>query len=166
MNFKKYLYLLEKHQLTHLEHLEDLVFLEGYSGAVKSLNYLEYIINDISKHSSKLSVQVKVDGCIHGDTKIITENGIKTINDYYVKDSNEKILVFDFEKNESIWSHPLKHPVLDNNKEWMEIILENGESIKLTSDHEVYTQRGWIETKDLNENDEIFEIEGFGNEYA
>ena len=62
MNFKSYLRLVEKHQLTHLEHIEDLVFLEGIKGAKKSLDYLEYIIDDIKHHRNGVKVQIKVDG--------------------------------------------------------------------------------------------------------
>jgi hypothetical protein len=62
MKFKEYLQLVEKHQLTHLEHIEDLVFLEGVKGAEKTLKYLEYMIDDIKHHKGGLKVQVKVDG--------------------------------------------------------------------------------------------------------
>jgi len=60
MTFKEYL--TEKHQLTHLEHLEDLVFIEGISGAKKSLAYLKAVVNDIGNHNTDLIVQQKVDG--------------------------------------------------------------------------------------------------------
>jgi hypothetical protein len=60
MNFKSYLN--EKHQLTHLEHLEDLVFIEGIKGAKKSLEYLKNITADIASHDTQMVVQQKVDG--------------------------------------------------------------------------------------------------------
>jgi intein/homing endonuclease len=47
--------------------------------------------------------------------------------------------------------------VSDNGKNWVEIETENGKLI-LTEDHEVYTQRGWVEAKDLTEKDDIFSI--------
>jgi len=55
-------FLTEKHQLTHLDHLEDLVFLEGVKGAKKTLDYLEYVVDDIKHHKKALKVQIKVDG--------------------------------------------------------------------------------------------------------
>jgi len=60
MSFKEYIN--EKHQLTHLEHIEDIVFIEGFKGAQETLTYLRNIINDISKHDTKMVVQQKVDG--------------------------------------------------------------------------------------------------------
>jgi hypothetical protein len=60
MKFKDYL--TEKHQLTHLEHLEDVVFLEGMKGAKESLDYIKKIVEDISKHDTDMVIQQKVDG--------------------------------------------------------------------------------------------------------
>jgi len=60
MNFKQYLY--ERHTLTHLEHVEDLVFIEGYKGAEKTLKYLSDIVKDVSNHKSNMVIQQKVDG--------------------------------------------------------------------------------------------------------
>jgi hypothetical protein len=60
MSFKEFLN--EKHQLTHLEHLEDIVFIEGMKGAKETLKYLKNIVEDISKHETQMTVQQKVDG--------------------------------------------------------------------------------------------------------
>ena len=47
----------------------------------------------------------------------------------------------------------------DGNKEWVEVVFENGESIKVTEDHELYTtNRGWVKAIELNENDDIKEL--------
>lgn len=66
MRFKTYLNeqqnssLTEK-KITHLDHLEDLVFLQGYSGAEKTIKFIKTIYNDIHAHNT-LFVQQKVDG--------------------------------------------------------------------------------------------------------
>jgi hypothetical protein len=44
----------------------------------------------------------------------------------------------------------------NNNKYWVEIKLENGETLKCTEDHEIYTEnRGYISAKDLNVEDTL-----------
>jgi hypothetical protein len=60
MNFKSYL-LQEKHQLTHLDHLEDLIFLKGHKGGRETIDYLESIIAEVDAHSTK-NLTVKIDG--------------------------------------------------------------------------------------------------------
>jgi intein/homing endonuclease len=41
----------------------------------------------------------------------------------------------------------------------VELVLENGQVLKLTPDHKVFTQnRGYIEAKDLTEDDILVEI--------
>ncbi len=60
IKFKQFLN--ERQVLLHLNHLEDLVFIEGVKGAEKSLNYLKSIVNDIGSHETKLNVQQKIDG--------------------------------------------------------------------------------------------------------
>ena len=39
-----------------------------------------------------------------------------------------------------------------------ELILQDGTYIKMTSDHLLYTQRGWVPLKQLKNNDEILKI--------
>jgi hypothetical protein len=60
MTFKEYLS--EAHKLTHLEHVEDLIFIEGYQGGVKAIKYLKSIIHDIKNHGTNLKTQQKFDG--------------------------------------------------------------------------------------------------------
>jgi hypothetical protein len=60
MTFKQYL--AEAHKLTHLNHLEDLIFIEGYQGGVKAIKYLKNVIEDIKNHGTGLKAQQKFDG--------------------------------------------------------------------------------------------------------
>jgi intein/homing endonuclease len=44
-------------------------------------------------------------------------------------------------------------------KEWVEVSLENGSSIRLTEDHEVLTSnRGWVEAGKLTADDDIVSL--------
>ena len=46
------------------------------------------------------------------------------------------------------------------NAEIYEVELENGLKVKATSEHPIYTKRGWIQIKDLRSDDEIACIGG------
>jgi len=64
MKFKNYLLLTEvkQKQLKHLYHIEELVFLQGYEGAKKTIKIFEQMIDDIGKHQTKLKTTSKIDG--------------------------------------------------------------------------------------------------------
>jgi len=56
------LLLIEK-KLTHLEHIEDAIFNDGYAGGIEALNILDGVINTLQGNSKKaINVQSKVDG--------------------------------------------------------------------------------------------------------
>jgi len=63
MRFKTYLHeqQLQEKKITHLDHLEDLVFLQGTKGAKKTIDFVKTIYNDVKQHKD-LYVQQKVDG--------------------------------------------------------------------------------------------------------
>ena len=59
-NFKSYL---TEAKNTHMEHLEDLVFLEGVAGTRKAINFLRDVRNMLAGHSNgKVTATVKWDG--------------------------------------------------------------------------------------------------------
>ena len=66
MRFKEYLIrITEANVIRHLTHLEDLVFLQGYQGAKKSLSFLSDVFNEMNKNKltkNPLVIQQKVDG--------------------------------------------------------------------------------------------------------
>lgn len=80
----------------------------------------------------------KVEGCLHEDTKILTENGELSIQD--ICNNKERIRVLSF--NETTGEIELKRidgfSVLENNGDWYELETESGEKVKLTGEHRVY----------------------------
>lgn len=105
--------------------------------------------------------QVNIGGgafCFSGDTIVKIENGYKMISD--IK-PNDKVWTL----NEGNNNTELKkvNKVFEKSKEdsydLLEIELENGEIIKITENHEIKTNRGWIKAKDLELNDEIIDWE-------
>jgi len=107
-------------------------------------------------------VQPKLDGCFFRTTKIITDQGIKTIEDIVENKLKIKVLSYNKKtgKNEfkSIinWFNNGKI----NYKEWVEINPKYGHFIKCTPNHKFYTEKGrWKSAEDLDkEKDKIMSI--------
>lgn len=143
----------------NLSHVEDLIFTNGYNGAKQSIDYLENIVSSLVGHGQKnVSVTTKWDGCIHPDTLIVTNKGNIPIKDIIQSSKSFKTLQYNFDTGMSEMGE-IQHPRLNNNnKEWVEIHLENGDIIRTTSDHKFYTTtRGWVEAQNLTEEDNIKE---------
>lgn len=94
--------------------------------------------------------------CVTGDTKIITSLGIKTIKEIVEKKLNISILTLN-EKNLQLEWKEINYYFNNGKKKLIKINLENGEYIKCTPEHKIYTKnRGWIEAQFLKESDELF----------
>lgn len=154
-NFRTFL---SESKNTHLTHLEDLMLDEGFRGLFTAIKFITSLVRMLSSSSkSKIKVTTKWDGCLHENTKILTNLGIMTIKEIYNKWSiSTPIWVYGFDGETDCWV-----PILDkfgakSQKSWCRIILENGSSVLLTEDHLVYTtNRGWVQSKDLTENDDL-----------
>ena len=68
--------------------------------------------------------------------------------EYEVYSYNEKTGNFEFCEIQNYLKQNL-------DKKWLEIVLEDETKIKCTEDHQWLTQRGWVKTKGLTEQDEI-----------
>jgi len=92
--------------------------------------------------------------CVTGDTLVKTSLGEKTVQE--LADKNEKFLVqsFDFEASKVLYKEAIAFKTKENAK-ILTIKTKSGKLIKLTSDHRVYTQRGWVEAGSLNKSDKI-----------
>lgn len=148
-----------------MEHLEDMVFLEGVTGTRKAINFLRSIRDMLAGHSTgKVTATVKWDGCVHEDTVILTNAGDMTIKEIVDKEHLWGELEIMGKNLNSQWQYDGFNLLIAGNKSegfknWVEVQLEDGGSIKLTEDHEVHTtNRGWIKAADLTENDDITEL--------
>ena len=90
--------------------------------------------------------------CLVPGTKIQTDSGEKPIETIKIGD-----LVKSFNVNRNTIEEKSVSQIYERNIS--EIILEiedsNGNIIQLTGNHKVFTSRGWVEAKELKENDEI-----------
>lgn len=150
----------------HMEHLEDMVFNEGVKGTRDAINTLRNVRDMLAGHSkSRVNLTTKWDGCIHEDTVILTNMGEMTVKEIYERtDLWTELKVMGKELDS-----PMKYdhfiPIIEafcdteGNKNWVEITLENGETIKLTEDHEVHTSnRGWVPAGKLTSEDDVTEL--------
>jgi hypothetical protein len=148
----------------HLEHIEDEVLNRGVIGTRDAINFLQSLRDMLAGHAqSKVNVTTKWDGCVHGDTIILTNLGDMTIRDIVNSQHWSKLKIMGRNFNGNI-----AHDTLTDlcggiskfgDKSWIEITLENGKTIKLTEDHEVHTKnRGWIAAGSLIESDDITEL--------
>jgi len=100
-------------------------------------------------------VAVVVDECLAPGTKILTPFGERAIETLSPGDT---VFSYNEECNEFVVDEVIKlhHNLSTSLEEKMyEIELENGEILRITGNHKVLTQRGWIQSKDLVITDEI-----------
>lgn len=146
----------------HLEHLDDEIWNRGYNGAVEAINYLEGATNLLKGDTTQRYFATKKwDGCIHPDLQLNTDKGQLRIEEVIDRHNGGELF--------NVLSHNMENsidemvPIIAANKQvghkqWIEIELENGDLLRLTEDHEVFTtNRGWIKAKDLTIEDDIKE---------
>lgn len=135
-----------------IDHPEDLVLDHGAAGAKQALNAL------LSLANRPKTITIKMDGCVHPDTVLLTETGERTIYDIITDSKHCAVMGHDFKTGEDTFTTAWNFKVNDNNKSWVNIELENGHLLQVTEDHEVYVEGiGWIEAKNLKPDMEIKE---------
>lgn len=147
----------------HLEHVEDLIFNSGYAGAVAALNHIESLRGMLGEGTGTTTqLTVKWDGCVHEDTIILTNHGDKTIKEIVQDEASIttlKIVGKDLDNDEVVNTLLFATQCKIGDKQWIEVFLEDGTSVKLTEDHEVHTtNRGWVAAGQLTDKDDITEL--------
>lgn len=104
---------------------------------VKFFNYDE-IIKSSEFIIQDYTVYEKIDGCCHEDTILITEDGEKSIKEICDKKYNGKILSYNIYDNTMEFKEIEGYMISDDKKQWYEIEMEDGTTIKLTGNHKVY----------------------------
>ena len=94
--------------------------------------------------------------CVPAGTNILTLNGEKKVEDIFETCTKEKEIIYSFneEKNE-IEEDILTEIWKVDDLELLKIETEDGTSVVIPKNKTVFTKRGWVEAKDLTENDEI-----------
>jgi hypothetical protein len=103
----------------------------------KFKNFEEHDPSEIDM-SQEFDIFEKMDGCCHEDTVIITKNGKKTIKEICESKNIDKILSFNINKECFEFKKIIGTSILENNNNWYEVEIENGETIKLTGNHKIW----------------------------
>lgn len=92
--------------------------------------------------------------CVTGDTIVVTNAGLKSVKE--LADQNAQFFVksYDIEINKAVENQATAFKTKEN-AEILQLSTKSGKKIKLTPDHKVYTQRGWIESGQLSKADKI-----------
>lgn len=97
--------------------------------------------------------QSKLNGCLHKASKIQTERGLLSLGDIVENKLQVSVLSYN-EKTQQTEFKPIVHWFNNGQSQtsdWIELKLSTGTSIKCTLDHKVFTQRGWVKAKNLDE---------------
>jgi len=114
--------------------------------------------NTIMDRNAKLPTIIafgteKLHGCFFKKTLITLANGEEIPISDIVK--GMFILSYDIDKDEYVPKEVLDTFKFNSDKEWLELEFDDRKII-CTEDHKFHTKnRGWVEAKDLNENDEF-----------
>lgn len=126
------------------------------AGFPKFFNWSEQPdISPVPESLKNCTVVEKLDGCCDENTIIITENGEKTIKEICESKYKGKVLGFDIDSKNEVWTDVIEHSIKVNNHDWYEIELMNGTTIKLTGNHKVWLPElnCYRHVSDLTEND-------------
>lgn len=107
------------------------------------------------KKNLVLKNQVGIIDCVPEGTLIKTKNGDIEVEKLI---KNKDIILSYNEKNKLIEEDELQDIFVVNYDELFFIETEEGDTIEIPENKEIYTERGWIKAKDLNINDKILKF--------
>lgn len=146
----------------HLTHLQDRILEDGVAGARDSINFLQSIRDmlSIGGGPNHINLTTKWDGCLDKTTEVVTNKGIKTLDEIYRMwnlDLDLWILGYDEVDQRDVFVPVNQVMARSSDKNWVKLEFENGD-IVCTEDHEIFTiNRGWISAKDITVDDDIKE---------
>ncbi len=118
---------------------------------------------------------VATNPCFHPDTRISTEFGLMTIEELYEKVGKNNFQVATdnrlYEAEQVVNGRSYQVPGTTMRqatvfptgiRETLTINLKNGQELQVTPEHRIYTEKGWIEAKDLKNEDIVYIQSGQG----
>lgn len=128
-----------KSELSELLKIDSEIFEKLYKRALKKTDKetyqaMEALIHNFNTMHSR---------CLPADEKIVTKDGDTNINKLKVND-----YVLSFNVNTQKYEYKKVKRVLDNGeKELLLLVLENGQRLRCTPDHKLYTSKGYVEAQ-------------------
>ena len=161
--FKEYLLeSLDVEKLKHLEHAEDHVIHGGHEGVSHAASTLEDVHKFLQNKKQSSKVTVKYDGCLHEDTEILLSDGSSStiknlITNWSLANPQEVVGVDDSGGLVIMDIVDILSSMTD--KKWIKIFFSEDNYLILTEDHEIMTQDGWKQAKDIAPGDDISELD-------
>jgi hypothetical protein len=150
-------------KLTHLEHAEDHVINDGMEGFAHAYHNLEDVKDQVNGKKNKTKIATKYDGCLHEDTVILLNNGDeKTIKEIITSWSlaNPCVAIGVDDNNNIIHTPIVDYLAAITPKSWVRVDGIDG-YILLTEDHQVMTDRGWVQAGNLIVGDIIRNMDSY-----
>jgi hypothetical protein len=146
----------------------------GYFESINDIDVIKFVepmlAKNFEEYSDKLKFPVycqpKLDGCLHKDTLVTTDQGSAKIADVKV---GMNVITFNevLEKNELKKVKGVYKNAVDvqekKQPQWYKITLENGEILTLTGNHRIWIKnlKCWRRVDELNGTEEILNIHQF-----
>ena len=131
--------------IDHSTHVEDLIFTRKQQGVQEALASLKQIKSQFG--SSHIDVSTKIDGCLDGDTLVVTTNGPKKFSSLT---NSDFVKCYDAKNDKYIWCSNTFPRNTGRSKQWVEISLKGIGKIRATTDHPFMTIKGdYVEAKQL-----------------
>lgn len=99
--------------------------------------------------------------CVHPEAKIITSNGIMKMSEVVtlVKEGEKvQVLGRDLKNNKDVFEEVTWGDLTKFVKKIYKIKLKDGKELKVTGDHKIYTNKGWVQARDLTKNHKILAL--------
>lgn len=141
----------------------DLIVDMAWKTGDPGLIFIDRINNGPSNPTPELRQIEATNPCVTGETLIYTENGLAEARDLYYLGQSVRITA-DSRQAEQLYQEA--SPVFSTGqKQVCKLRTKEGYSLRLTGNHKVMTDRGWVMAKNLNEDDKIHILNrkgGFG----
>lgn len=112
---------------------------DNYFEPMLAKKYEDHPVTQKMINDGKVYSSTKLDGCLSGETIVVTNKGKKTLNQVYQSKINFKILSYNHSSEKLEFKNILnKMKNLGEEKQWYLIELEDGTKIKATGNHLFY----------------------------
>jgi ribonucleotide reductase alpha subunit len=135
-------------------------FVDGaWMSAEPGALFWDTIVNEgiVDCYSGSGYKTISTNPCVTGDTVVYTNAGPKTVKELSDKNAQFVVKAYDSNTQKVVDQTATAFKTKDNAK-ILKLTTKSGKTIKLTPDHRVYTQRGWVEAGKLLKSDKILKI--------
>jgi hypothetical protein len=103
----------------------------------------------------------KLDGCLTGDTNVITPYGIMSIAEICSIEQPIPVLSYDHSIKKDVWAEVIDTSIKDSVDNWYRITLDDATVLELTDNHKVWcvNKNQYLTIADLEEGDEVLQRE-------